>query len=224
MFDHFLSIIVSFFCIKILDVFISKTKLHRWFFLHFLVNMVIVLLSFSDVVSLITNPINISEKSSYWPKNITLTLHLYHILMFRDLKLIDWIHHIVMCSGIFFIYDNPGGEITNFILFFINGLPGGIDYLLLTLVKMNKLHTLYQKMINNYINNWIRVPGILYGATCIYINWHLANIPTNLPVMFFIMFILYGNALYFGNRVAINYGESLRKDHEFFNRDDNIVD
>ena len=43
----------------------------------------------------------------------------------------------------------------------MNGLPGGIDYLLLILVKIGKIKSIEEKRINTYLNNYIRAPGIL---------------------------------------------------------------
>jgi len=46
-----------------------------------------------------------------------------------------------------------------FSLFFTTGLPGGIDYFLLFLVRNGYLNKYAEKDINVFLNVWIRSPG-----------------------------------------------------------------
>ena len=52
---------------------------------------------------------------------------------------------------------------------FICGLPGGIDYLLLFLVKHQKIERLEEKRWNARINVWLRSPGLLTCAVFMYL-------------------------------------------------------
>ena len=48
---------------------------------------------------------------------------------------------------------------TNLLIFFMTGLPGGIDYLMLVVVKKGYMERLKQKAICSCINTWMRTPG-----------------------------------------------------------------
>lgn len=61
------------------------------------------------------------------------------------------------------------GPVQNFIAFFICGLPGGLDYIMLILVKMDHMHAQTEKIINARINLWIRAPGLTVASVLIYI-------------------------------------------------------
>ncbi len=184
----------------------DKLKIDRWFFLHVIANLNIVAFAYSDLIDVIYNPIHISPIVSTYPKNITFILHLYHIVGFRNLKTIDWVHHIVMCACLFMLSDHKGGALVNFVLFFINGFPGAMDYIMLIGVKMGLMDALTEKNYNNVINTWIRSPGILIGAVLLYVHWHLGTLSGNPWYLFYTILVLYWNGIYFGNRVAVNYG------------------
>lgn len=181
----------------------------RWFILHVISNTIVVLVALPDVLSLLRYPLHLSAHVSTIPKNMTFALHLYHCLMFRNLQLIDWIHHIVMCLLIILIRDNSGAELVNFLLFFLSGFPGGVDYVMLILVKLNWMDSIKEKQINAQINTWIRGPGILIGAVLIYIHYHLGTIEADPTHLTYCLLTLYWNAQYFSNRVITNYGMKL---------------
>ena len=48
----------------------------------------------------------------------------------------------------------------SFLCFFISGLPGGIDYLMLTLVKHGVIDVMVQKRTCASLNVWLRAPGV----------------------------------------------------------------
>ena len=56
---------------------------------------------------------------------------------------------------------------TNALLFFITGVPGGITYIMLVLVKMGKMQYLTEKAISASINTWMRTPGLTWFSTVI---------------------------------------------------------
>ena len=51
------------------------------------------------------------------------------------------------------------GFLLGYSLFFLTGIPGCIDYLLLFLTRNNFIEKITEKRINNYVNLWIRCPG-----------------------------------------------------------------
>jgi hypothetical protein len=114
-----------------------------------------------------------------------------------------------MCAIIILIRDNSGGELVNFLMFFLSGFPGGLDYIMLIFVKLGWMDSLKEKQINSQINTWIRGPGILIGAVLLYIHYHLGTLQVDPARMFYSLIALYWNAQYFSNRVIINYGMKL---------------
>jgi hypothetical protein len=54
--------------------------------------------------------------------------------------------------------------LTGYSLFFTTGLPGGIDYAMLFLVRNNLLERSVEKRVNAWLNTWIRSPGCISQA------------------------------------------------------------
>ena len=187
---------------------LNMRNVARWYKLHAFANFIVCLTSWRDVVSVITHPIqSFTPGSSYVPSNIVTALHLYHMIMFTDLTLIDWIHHGVMMTILQISYFCPDLLATNYILFMTSGLPGGIDYLLLIAVKAGYLSKLREKEMNSYINVWLRGPGIVIGAYIIYLRWQYAIIPYSGFSMFFVVAGLIWNGQYFTKRVVYNWAQ-----------------
>ena len=97
------------------------------------------------------------------PLATTIGLHLFHcVSQYKSLTTVDWAHHLVsnmLVSFLCFPYDY--GPLMQWGLLFICGLPGGIDYYLLTLVKLGTIAPSTEKRINRLLNTWIRAPGIV---------------------------------------------------------------
>lgn len=204
--------IYSFLIIASLDIILwalNKTN-SRWFKLHVLANLCTVIFSYRDFFNVILNPLDNYSRapSSLLPPNMTLALHVYHALLFNNLTTIDWVHHIVMMTILLPTFWCPYPPLTNSIIFVTNGLPGGIDYFLLILVKEGIINRVTEKRINSKLNIWIRGPFILIAAYVIYIQWRYS--PTERPLFIIIAIIaaLYWNAQYFTERVVYNWGNT----------------
>ena len=104
----FISALISYILIDFLLGDLIKGK---YYFLHFINNMMVVYYTIFDVF------------------NVYLDLDYYNKLRFDD-----WLHHILMIFILapLSVFLNAGCLI-NHALFFLTGLPGGIDYLLLPL-------------------------------------------------------------------------------------------
>ena len=77
-------------------------------------------------------------------------------------------HHFVSvfaAAPLCMIYQTRGNSL---ITFFGTGLPGGINYLCLYLMKNNYMNKLTEKKINSYLNNYVRAPGLIITS---YILW-----------------------------------------------------
>jgi hypothetical protein len=76
----------------------------------------------------------------------------------------DWFHHILFCGTLVPIGLLSPNPIVNVFSFFLSGLPGGIDYLMLALVKHKKMSRSVEKVWNARINVWLRSPGCMAAA------------------------------------------------------------
>lgn len=185
----------------------------RWYMLHCIANIFVVWFAFDNFCQLIANPDNaLTVTPTYSPLNVTIALHMYHMLFFNNLDAIDWIHHTLMISiaMISYCYSAPIIVATNGLLMFLNGLPGGIDYFLLTLVKTKVIDKMNEKHINIYLNLCIRSPGVIIATYILYLTFQKTQ-----EVDWYVQCIAYGillwNSQYFLLRVIGNYVACLFK-------------
>ncbi|KAL1510689.1 hypothetical protein AB1Y20_006984 [Prymnesium parvum] len=154
-----------------LDLLVCRKLRARWMALHFCGNVVVVASSLNDVISAMDNPITscVGRSSSELPTHVIIALHAYHLALF-ECSMSDVVHHVIFVGiiGSVGICFDMGGPLKNLIAFFICGLPGGLDYLMLTLVKQDLMLPVTEKTWNSRINVWIRSPGLLLCAFCVY--------------------------------------------------------
>ena len=181
----------------------------RWYLMHFITNMYIVYHTFEDMVAIIINPaININLPINN-PMFIVSALHLYHIISFyKKMTFDDWWHHVLNCFLVTLLtYYYKLGIMINYFLFYMCGLPGGIDYGLLTLNEIGAISRITEKRINKYLNMWIRLPGILYGCAVGWFALTVGNLGGLNPiVVLFIGILNFYNAIYFASLVTENAG------------------
>lgn len=141
----------------------------RWFFLHAITNFLVSLVSVKSVIACIKDPVNMKfEKNlqiydinsiyNFWPSDLILSLHIYHILFFK-LKNSDIFHHLVFIP---FCMLNICNNIKNICAFFTCGFPGFITYISLILSKNKYIYPLTEKKISVFQNMFLRMPGILF--------------------------------------------------------------
>lgn len=142
--------------------YIGNIQTARWFYIHSIVNFIIMYYSVSDIKLMFNNITNISNLKWTYNSEITFIyaclLHFYHILFFR-LNNADKLHHFYMlfiCAPLTYMTDNV---FTSFALFFLTGLPGFIDYALLYFVKLGILDSITEKYVYILITTWVRNPG-----------------------------------------------------------------
>lgn len=204
----------------------------KWYLVHTIGNAVIVALVAKDTLKTFLDPINsLNDIENYhslsnlrsWPIVIMSSIHLYHILLyFREMTDIDWIHHLgsgglVGSTCTFYIR----GSIVNHGLMFLCGLPGGIDYGLLSLNEFGVIDRMTEKRINRYLNMYIRLPGILSNAYASIVAYLYTDIPYNPAMGLLVLFLNCWNAIYFAQRVTENYGYQVGRqsvlEHETIN-------
>lgn len=161
--DHILNVVGIFGLFCVADNILTKyTALQGIYYLvHALHNAVIVYSTLPDVIHTWTRFTIQSYEQNMYALELVFALHFYHVFMYwTKFRTDDWIHHILMIGialpiGGYF----SAGSLLGYSLFFTTGLPGGIDYFLLFLVRNNWLSRTTEKNVNAWLNVWIRSPG-----------------------------------------------------------------
>ena len=195
--------------IVFLDKLIKLTSTKSpWFDLHCIINYLIVFFSFNDVYLCFKNPNNsmlLMDENTITASSLCFCLHLYHTLCY-ELKPMDIFHHylfIFIATPLYLIYSYKGSAL---IFFFSSGLPGGIDYLLLSLVKNNKINFMIEKKINGYLNSYIRMPGGFITSYIIFKDGiYFADMRMYNNIM--LSGLIFYNSAYFGKLAIENYIE-----------------
>jgi len=189
----------------------------RWFFLHSLANAFVVATSISAMRAVVSDPTHALDGIRYadnslfgnaspWPLTIINSVHVYHMLGGCKLSAADYFHHLLFIPALGF----PGqifkwGPLANWQAFFISGLPGGIDYLLLGLTKVGRIDHLVEKRVNAALNTWLRAPGILVATVLLYQALLLGQHIVPLWAAYLQLLLPAYNALYFNKQAVANY-------------------
>ena len=118
-----------------------------WKCIHAFANLLISYFCINDLLKTAVDPIGATKgvrgvDYSMKPAYMILCLHIYHLLPFMRFKLHDGdvFHHLVfvgIVGPVGIAFDT--GPLQNFVAFFICGLPGALDYIMLVLVKLKML-------------------------------------------------------------------------------------
>ena len=181
----------------------------RWFQLHTVINLVITLLSLPDTILAFKDPV--AAMTQYCDRRASIlvfSLHVYHLMMFKKITKMDYIHHgvsafIGQAPAILFYHN----KLLNACNFFICGLPGLIDYACLTAVKHKKMNRLTEKRISAFLNIYLRQPGALYALCMNYISYRYNYDKYTPKWMYYVGApILFWNASFFSYEAVYNYG------------------
>lgn len=205
--------ILSFLSIRVIDLFIKHKKYEgRWFQLHFIINFIICIFTYQDVYDCLLYPEKSIEHLRYdLAGSFAFTLHVYHTIFFT-LSPIEVYHHLLsvfFCAPMCLI--NPTKALSCY-YFFCTGLPGGIDYVLLSLVKNKRMYSLKEKYINMYLNTYIRIPGGIIASyllfkDSIYIKAHPEEVDYIYAANLLLAFVVFFNSTIFGKISIENYTE-----------------
>ena len=211
--DHFIiKRSVRRYCSKDRDV-----KLARWFFTHAFANALIVLTGLKAVWTTFTDPMNAVDSRVYsdtslfgaassWPLTIVNAVHVYHMVGGFSLTGADYFHHLLFIPALGF----PGqlllwGSVEPSAATFISGLPGGISYFMLGLLKTGHLEAMVEKRITANLNCWIRVPGILIHSFIVYQAVLYSKHTLPFWCLFLQVTLPFYNALYYCKQAVANY-------------------
>ena len=180
----------------------------QWYQLHALINLIVTIEILPIVYEIITEPNSGYNINNYYYDSITdyklntsyyvIGLHLYHILMFKNLQLYDWLHHIIFVGvgvvpSMMFIKSNQ----TVLHKLSCSGIPGIIEYGVLTLYKNNYVSRYNQKLINSILYTYLRLPLCIFGATANYLAYMNGTIKDPLWITIYVNLLLYLNGTVF---------------------------
>lgn len=201
--------LTTFYCS--IDKLLQKKYQGNYYLLHGISNTFITYACISDLQNTYTDLNNFyNYPVNYVPSIITLSLHSYHIINYYNRLLFDdWLHHILMCGVALPIGLNMNsGFLLNHSLFFLTGLPGGINYINMFLTRNRCMQRLTQKKVNNYLNLWIRAPGcIAHSALTLTLynsNYEMFGGYQRYLVWCAIL-LTFWNGIYFMEQVVSNY-------------------
>eukprot|EP01129_Flabellula_baltica_P000791 TRINITY_DN10743_c0_g1_i1.p1 TRINITY_DN10743_c0_g1~~TRINITY_DN10743_c0_g1_i1.p1 ORF type:complete len:234 (-),score=31.69 TRINITY_DN10743_c0_g1_i1:22-702(-) len=201
--------------IFIFDYLFTWNSQARWFILHAVFNFLGVIFGFPDLVVALLNPVEAMQEPCYtkMPLFIIAAIHLYHIIAF-EMRAEDWFHHIVFVGGICsFGFIGRWGHVENTFSFFLSGFPGGMDYIMLALVKYGKMDPLTEKNWNARINVWIRGPGCCIASYCLFVSYRYSEQPFWHPIGVIIMMLMvFVNGQYYMQQVV---GNTYRRDEKY---------
>lgn len=189
---------------------LKPTRLYvtRWFVMHVFVNVEVAYRTFTSLhwnfsrsgKCLIT-PAPFPEASMF-PIQITLLLHLWHMVFFK-LSRADWFHHMIFVT----LLGVPGavwfwGSCGNAFLFFTCGLPGAIIYTILAAQNCGALTFVNEVSVSAFVNLFFRMPGALWAQWELYTAWtNYGRLPLlNKPPSIFVyiqLFLGVSNGIYY---------------------------
>ena len=215
-------ILFTFICDSCLKILFGKNA--RWFQLHSLINAVVTKNIMYDVVKIYLNPKNgfkllENHINSYY----ILTLHVYHLLTFKNLTYIDYFHHILFVGlGVLpvIFYINSNQIYLGYIA--CNGIPGIIEYGTLALYKNNKITLYKQKCICSMLYIYLRLPLCIMGIVYNYLGYMYNYYSDNVYLTFYINTLLYFNGTFFTHLTLqsfyrVKYLTSNEKNKEKYN-------
>ena len=214
---HALGFLLSFVGLWLADMYFKKGLKSKanWKLLHMVANFGVVFGSINDVVFAFTDPhLTCTVSASPIPCYIIGALHLYHLMAYSTSRA-DWFHHVLFCGTLVPIGVISPNPIVNVFAFFLSGLPGGIDYLMLALVKHELMSRGVEKIWNARINVWLRSPGCMAAAGIMFmaIKYGPESICSNNPGMGVVLSLLiFFNGQYYAQVVV---GNTYRKVEEY---------
>ena len=197
------------------------TEKSRYFTLHACANAVTCFGAWTDVVrAYTTDPYTVFEgpACSMVGNSATIALHLYHMIAFK-VTAADLFHHFVFVGclcGPAIPFKQVAGVSVNLSCFFLSGLPGGMDYVMLVLMYEGKITRATEKKWFSIINVYLRGPSmVVYTYLCwIALYNHTYNAP--FPLALLVAVLHFFNGQYYSKQAVESaavffYREGLRK-------------
>ena len=203
----FYTVLLGYFTDTILRRYINPDVVY--YLLHVFLNSYVISLTYTNFIEFILNPFSSYthyDYNSIKSSCVIIGFHIYHYIG-AVLDFETKIHHIVtvFITGLASIAV-PAGISIGAINFIMCGLPGGIDYILLILLKYNIIHKLTEKNINRWLNLLIRMPGMMLCCWYIFLNIYYNKIQITKYIYTILGSILMLiNSIYYCNKTVGNY-------------------
>ena len=182
----------------------------RWFQLHAVINSIVVYKIFPDTYKIFTSfKYNLTNHEvSYY----ILFLHIYHLLLFKNLNKYDYFHHILFV-GLGIVPCILFTESNQCYLGYIcgNGIPGIFEYTSLSLYKNNKIKLKTHKFLNSINYNFFRFPLAIFSMTCNYFSYKHNFFNDNFFIIFYLNLLLFLNGTIFNYLTLNSYFEYKNK-------------
>lgn len=203
------------FILLLFDAFLylfNKISIVRWYYIHAFANFIICFYSWNPMIVLLSDPIKLIGNTPRCEETtiVIILVHIYHILFFKCTNA-DLFHHIAfVLLACISHYSVNFGFLAPFYHFFICGLPGGIDYLLLGLVKDNYINKNTRLKIAVELNTWLRAPGIIMAWSYCWI-WYMVSVRDWIHLLSYIIitFASVINAQYYSRLITLTAGKKL---------------
>ena len=200
--------VTCFVAIYIFDSLLKKVNCEsRWFMLHAITNYIIAITTIDDVLACIANPLVSSHSMTLSiAGNIACTLHVYHCIFFK-MRFEDWIHHFLSCFVFAPTCVKFSSKGLSVFYFFCTGLPGAVDYTVLSLVKTGCIVKKRQKCITSSLNAYIRMPGGVFCAALLFKDGlKIYSTNSNGLELMLLAIMIYINSCFYGKQAMENYG------------------
>lgn len=191
--------------------FLTTNTKAQWYMIHVIGNLYLTWKVIPPIIDLLSDPltqINLNYNTNII--DITIMIHLYHLLFFKCSKDDIWHHFSFGIPGTFLKYYGQDclGKNLAINLFFVCGLPGAIDYFYLTLLELNYIYKLTRIKQCCFNNNWFRGPGLIVSATFHYLRL-VVNGFNWLNIFYFILSLIpsYFNGQYYLQQVLLTAGQ-----------------
>ena len=224
------------FAVLVAAVWVSRAWLRaegdgRWFFVHAMGNAYIVYYSWWDVINTFVDPETAlirpadAPPISYKVVAMIGAIHGFHALFYK-LSNADIFHHVafvifnqvaIMWPAVSDWKGSHGiqwGSSINALNFFVCGLPGGLDYFFLALVKNDRLSRKRHKVWQAALNVWLRCPGTIATVTIIFFECrrHWNSVPASCHTICVLTVLLIGyNALHYMEAVVASAGKKVEE-------------
>ena len=176
----------------------------RWFVLHALANAVVARSGVRDVLAVLRRPdaAMTMTMQSWTPSHLAFAVHLWHTLAYNKLRAEDLWHHALFVGTFGYVnFSMRWGPVVNLLLFFMTGLPGGLDYAMLAAVKQGLLPAMREKAINAKINTYLRAPGLVFTAALLYTCARTGRSRVHPLAAGLCAALCYGNGVFYGWQV-----------------------
>ena len=185
---------------------------HRWYYVHAVGNAAVCFYALPNIAALLWDPIqHVTAPVFAWEATWTVgAIHLYHLALYKCRRE-EWVHHLLfVVGGVSTGYVVNFGYAADLYELFVCGLPGGLDYVLLALVKEGVVTKRQRLKAALELNLWLRAPGIAFAWAFGVLWWIYRPVKDAAHLACFLMITVASvvNGQYYARQVAMAAGKA----------------